>query len=954
MASTLELLIRAKLDATGLNQLETQLTKVTDTVSKMMASGQRKYNAADFILSDGDVDSVRASVEEIDAVIQDLKGRIINAFATGGDEAVQQFEAQMKRLQTLKKTLTTAIGGTESFRTEDFVLNTSDMIRAAIEIKKLEKEITDFERSATAAFARGNKSAQAYFQGMAKEAKRAKKELEAIAPDASTSFLNPDNFIGRETDINDIKNRISGLTDEIENLTTKARAAYAEQQDDAAKAFMSQAAGLKQQRSELEKTIPVVEKTGDAIQNLLTNRITRLGFGIFAIQSSIQTFTTLIGGMFDTIAEGAATLDRTKSFEILLTGEGIDPTGMASRLREASQGLLTLDQAMQKTIQLAKAGFPEMAQNSDALLKIATNAAIVSGDVNQAATVYDKLVRGIIRGSPRLIDDADIILKLGDANEQYAESLGKTVEELTAAEKVQATYNAVLQEGLRINEMAEQMDSTSVKVQKLKTDWEEFTQLLKESVAIVVISNEEMKESFDDALDIETLQGAGIENATMIVTKFFTTLKGFGALIGITFAVAKKAVVSIWQAFRLVGDALVWLVEQAARVGASFGRMAWNIVGATKAVEFFDKQIAELDTGIANLETSMANRIDILGQGITDEVDQILKAAGLIRGEIQRGQSIDIPTDTTVVDKTKETNDEIQKLLRERAKMSADIEHERTSRVRDINRDHANKMKDIAQDLADKLRDIKQDLNDKLLDLAQDRAEKLADIDRDLADKLQDINEDLADKLSDIQSDSEQKKIDAIDDYNKAKEDAEKAHQKRINDILRQYEASRLQALIDRDARGLFEAEKKRDEDLKDAEETAAEKREAELEELREKLKDIEEAEEKAREDAIKRAEEQRKDAIEAAEKKRRDAQKAYERARRDAELAAERQRRDARQAAAKARQDALESQREAREDLRQWYADKLRDLQSFHADELSEYSGAVPKYSKRYSGFLQ
>lgn len=60
---------------------------------------------------------------------------------------------------------------------------------------------------------------------------------------------------------------------------------------------------------------------------------------------------------------------------------------------------------------------------------------------------FDDIVRGIGRSSPLILDNLGIVLKLGPVNEAYAESLGKTVDELSAAEKKQALLNAVLDEG---------------------------------------------------------------------------------------------------------------------------------------------------------------------------------------------------------------------------------------------------------------------------------------------------------------------------------------------------------------------------------------------------------------------------------------------------------------------------------------------------------------------------
>lgn len=68
--------------------------------------------------------------------------------------------------------------------------------------------------------------------------------------------------------------------------------------------------------------------------------------------------------------------------------------------------------------------------------------------------LFNSLVSGIKRGSPLLIDNTGLVLKVGEANEQYAESIGKTVDQLTAQEKQIALLQATLTAGNKAIEQA--------------------------------------------------------------------------------------------------------------------------------------------------------------------------------------------------------------------------------------------------------------------------------------------------------------------------------------------------------------------------------------------------------------------------------------------------------------------------------------------------------------------
>ena len=84
----------------------------------------------------------------------------------------------------------------------------------------------------------------------------------------------------------------------------------------------------------------------------------------------------------------------------------------------------------------------------DELMKIARASATATGE--SVKYMFDSIVLGIARGSPKILDNLGILIKAEKATRDYAESIGKTAEELTAAEKMQATMNAVLKAGEEI------------------------------------------------------------------------------------------------------------------------------------------------------------------------------------------------------------------------------------------------------------------------------------------------------------------------------------------------------------------------------------------------------------------------------------------------------------------------------------------------------------------------
>ncbi len=116
-------------------------------------------------------------------------------------------------------------------------------------------------------------------------------------------------------------------------------------------------------------------------------------------------------------------------------------------LRKAAAGTVSDFDLMRKAnVALTGAG-ADLAQafgkDLPALLEGARAAARATGQ--DVGFLFESLVSGVKRGSPLLIDNTGIVLKLGEANQALASELGKSVEQLTAQEKSIAILNATVE-----------------------------------------------------------------------------------------------------------------------------------------------------------------------------------------------------------------------------------------------------------------------------------------------------------------------------------------------------------------------------------------------------------------------------------------------------------------------------------------------------------------------------
>jgi len=777
--------------------------------------------------------------------------------------------------------------------------------------------------------------------------KQAEAEMKRLVTDVAqmvsrslqTSGGSADSFINQfrgpsPEDVRAIEQQIQKIQQFAEALRQKALASAAAGNNQLALGLQKESEAADRTAESLKKLIAVQEESNNAqdkgagVLDFINNKFNKFAFGLFVVTGAINTVSRAIKQMTDFLIEGASAADRANSFRVLIDDTGASSGELANKLREASQGAITLDAAMRPTLQLMKAGVPEVAGMSDQLLKIAVASATLSGDLSQVEHMYTTLVRGIVRGSPLLIDNADIYLKLGDAVENYAEKMNMSIDDMTPEDRIRATAQAVLEQGDAIVQLAEDVDSSAQSLQAFKTDATEAWNEIKMAIGT---GASDAIEALDDLMDM-----------------FDPITEGFGRLVAgseeVGFALERALDARPIQSFvQGILTSLDLLGSYVRGYGAELTEI-WNAVvsvfvtGATLIAEGF-QMIASgnYEEGIQNINQQLdvfkarvtdamnpTNQLNAELDGARDRARQAGEEMGLFASETERAGAA---ADSTANSTSRLLSSDLAGLtagIQAAIEARTGLDAQYRDRKQDIEEDIREKVLDINEDLAEKLADINQDLQEKLVDIGNKYKEDVTNLAQETAEKLQDIDEDLSDKLADISEDAGEKRKDAIKGNQKGIEDAHEAHQKKLRDIERKYEAARLKALIDRDARALFEAEQNRKQEKEEANEDLQDKIKEEKEKLEEQMEEINEMEEKRRQEAIEAAEKRRQDALEAQQKELDDLKKALQKQKEEAAKNAADQRRDALESANERRADAQEHYRDALVDLDEWYREQL------------------------------
>lgn len=184
---------------------------------------------------------------------------------------------------------------------------------------------------------------------------------------------------------------------------------------------------------------------------------------------------------------GAEALTVRDSFETLTAAVGVN-ANVLDQLQAVAGGTVgELDLMRLSNAALAGAS-GDLAQGIGnalpTLLEMARAASKLNPAMGDTSFMFQSLVTGIRRGSPMILDNLGLTIKLGEANDALAAQLGKSVDELSSEERTLAVLNAVLAEHSTLLEQAGgNLDKLSDGSVKLKTAWDELKLAFAEELA---------------------------------------------------------------------------------------------------------------------------------------------------------------------------------------------------------------------------------------------------------------------------------------------------------------------------------------------------------------------------------------------------------------------------------------------------------------------------------------
>lgn len=266
----------------------------------------------------------------------------------------------------------------------------------------------------------------------------------------------------------------------------KITAATARQINAETKLQTARARSLKAARIDIGALGDTAERMASRFNFLLTAAVS--GFAFDVVQNAANEFVKLEGQLRGLeIASARAGVAGRKMFDDLTTGA----SGFRFKAQDAADAINKLIVGGLKPTQaeVGKAG------------QVAAGASILFGE--DPSKMLNDLATAALRTSYRLADNLGIVIRANETYDKYAASIGKTRQELTAVEKAQAFWNAMVNSSsAKVLAAAGQLDTLQMKFQTSRTVMNQFFLALGENIAKSIIPMADaLNKAGTDAID---------------------------------------------------------------------------------------------------------------------------------------------------------------------------------------------------------------------------------------------------------------------------------------------------------------------------------------------------------------------------------------------------------------------------------------------------------------------
>ncbi len=324
---------------------------------------------------------------------------------------------------------------------------------------------------------------------------------------------------------------------------------------------------------------------------------------------------------FGALSRAADTTNLVKGLDQLGAASGRNLGALGKQLVIATDGALSLRDALAATAQASAAGM-----NTKDILRmgeVAKNASIALG--RDLPDAVNRLTRGITKLEPELLDEIGIMVRVDTAVSNYAKSIGKSSLSLTEFERRQAFANAVLEQGEK-------------KFGNIKLDTNPYSKILASFQNLMQVGLELVNKVLSPVLELLSsspaalgLAMAGI--ASTLLRQAIPALSGWKAGLDTSAEAARNAVIEANKLRKVRAEDRAEAVDKISREATKNAQTALDKLSTSTKTHAAIKKAASIDAAKASDLEIAALRRELAE---SERVMAAKRAAGASELTIQR------------------------------------------------------------------------------------------------------------------------------------------------------------------------------------------------------------------------------------------------------------------------------------------------------------------------------
>ena len=298
--------------------------------------------------------------------------------------------------------------------------------------------------------------------------------------------------------------------------------------------------------------------------------------GLVGVYATLAAQVFAVSAAFQFLKSASDVVNLIAGQEALGAVSGIAYKTITAGIKEATGGQIAYAEAAKAAAIGTAAGLsPDQLNRLGAAAKNVSNA--LGRDLTDS---FNRLVRGVTKAEPELLDELGIILRLDDATQKYADSLGINKDKLSVFQKSQAVANEVLTQAEdKFGAINEIMDPSAASLNKFLVSFDNLMNSIKTGAM------KGIRPVFDFlAGNTRALTAALSLMAIPIIKSLIPSFEGWGKKANESLAKQKTRLADYRSEINKTKDAIAMLNRDSATIGKSSASVLGGLGKDTSSV----------------------------------------------------------------------------------------------------------------------------------------------------------------------------------------------------------------------------------------------------------------------------------------------------------------------------------------------------------------------------------